>query len=97
MKTPYDDIPGLAKLPDEEKKKTIVLAATAALKTPLHLGFLLLQIVGFVCLLIWLPRGVMHLPLIFAYVFSTYLLLKRYRTRQIRQRICESLGTKAGG
>lgn len=96
MKTPYDDIPGLAELPDEEKKKTIILAATATLKTPLHLGFLLLQAIGFVCLLIWLPRGATYLPLVFAYVFLTYLLLKRYRTRQIRQRICESLGANAG-
>lgn len=96
MKTQYDDILGLAELPDEEKKKTVIAAATAVLKTPSYFGFLILQIIGFICLAIWLPRGAAYLPIVFAYIFLTYLPLKRYWNRLVRQRIGESLAAKTG-
>lgn len=95
MKTQYDDVPGLAGLPDEEKKGIVLAASGAVLKSPSYFGLLILQLAGFACLAILLPRGPMYFAVVLAYVVLTYIPLSRRWNRLVRQRIGESLAARA--
>lgn len=96
MKTPYDDVPGLAGLADEEKKRIVVSAAGDVFKAPSYFGLLVLQMAGFIGLVIWLPRGSMYMVIVFAYIFVTCLAMKRHWNRLVRRRIGESVVARAG-
>lgn len=95
MKTPYDDVPGLAALPDDEKKRIVVSAAGDVLKAPSYFGLLILQMTGFIGLVLWLPRGPMYMAIVFAYILLTWLALKKHWNRRVRQRIGESVARAA--
>jgi hypothetical protein len=89
--TQYDDIAGLSGLAAEEKKKIIIKAGVQTLKNPSYFVPFLLQIVVFICLLKWFPRGGVFIFVVIAYIFVTFALLKKQHNRLLRGHIADQL------